>query len=45
MIGNKARLELRRDDFDKVIGNRAEIIDFMNKRYDGVLLDLEARDE
>lgn len=45
MMGNKARLELRRDDFDKVIGNRAEIIDFMNKRYDGVLLDLEARDE
>ena len=45
MTGNKARLELRRDDFDKVIGNRAEIIDFMNRRYDGVLLDLEARDE
>ena len=45
MMGNKARLELRRDDFDKVIGNRAEIIDFMNRRYDGVLLDLEARDE
>lgn len=45
MDGKNARLEVRREDFARVMEERKEIVKFLSSSYDRVSLDLEARNE
>lgn len=41
--GNAAKLQVREADLERVLGNRAQIVEELKKYYDSVTLDLEVR--